>query len=57
MWMPHWYAEDPPSWSAFRALNQSSGITHPPAGVIRNFGRGVAAQVSSSSSDRSSKLR
>ncbi|GBM60854.1 hypothetical protein AVEN_179009-1 [Araneus ventricosus] len=29
----------------------------PPAGVVRKFGEGVSAQVSSSSSDRGSKLR
>ncbi|GBM56874.1 hypothetical protein AVEN_270441-1, partial [Araneus ventricosus] len=29
----------------------------PPAGVARNFGEGVTAQVSFSSSDRGSKLR
>ncbi|GBM26536.1 hypothetical protein AVEN_245261-1 [Araneus ventricosus] len=30
---------------------------HPPVGVARKFGEGVPAQVSSSSSDRGSKLR
>ncbi|GBM86325.1 hypothetical protein AVEN_17872-1 [Araneus ventricosus] len=32
-------------------------INHPPLGVVRKFGVGVRAQISSSSSDHDSKLR
>ncbi|GBN25012.1 hypothetical protein AVEN_21190-1 [Araneus ventricosus] len=43
--------------SACFTLNQSSGIKHPPARVDLMFGEEVPSQVSSSSSDHSSKLR
>ncbi|GBM92342.1 hypothetical protein AVEN_116794-1, partial [Araneus ventricosus] len=36
---------------------QVVGAKRPPVGVVPNFGEGVPAQVSSSSSDRGSKLR
>ncbi|GBM37110.1 hypothetical protein AVEN_103213-1 [Araneus ventricosus] len=38
-------------------LNHTYGVKCPPAGVMRKFGEGMPAQVSSSSSDRGSKLR
>ncbi|GBO46328.1 hypothetical protein AVEN_252074-1 [Araneus ventricosus] len=58
VWMPQRYAEDPPSTTACWTLNMLSWIKHSSACVVRKFGDGVVSvQVSSSSTDRSSKLR
>ncbi|GBM66513.1 hypothetical protein AVEN_252276-1 [Araneus ventricosus] len=38
-------------------LNHRSRVKRPPVGVVRKFGEGMPAQVSSSTSDRGSKLR
>ncbi|GBM67316.1 hypothetical protein AVEN_55053-1, partial [Araneus ventricosus] len=38
-------------------LNHTQGVQRPPTGVVWKFGEEVPAQVSSSSSDRSSILR
>ncbi|GBN99745.1 hypothetical protein AVEN_45548-1 [Araneus ventricosus] len=43
-------------WGLLRAKSYVAA-KRPPVGVVRNFGEGVPAQVSSSSSDRGSKLR
>ncbi|GBO43663.1 hypothetical protein AVEN_100496-1 [Araneus ventricosus] len=49
--------EDTPCmWDCY-TLNHSSGTERPPVGVVRKFGEGLPAQVSSSSFESVSKLR
>ncbi|GBM29059.1 hypothetical protein AVEN_209566-1 [Araneus ventricosus] len=43
--------EDPPCMWACCTPNHTWGTKRPPAGVMRKFGEGMLAQVSSSSSD------
>ncbi|GBN79154.1 hypothetical protein AVEN_7729-1, partial [Araneus ventricosus] len=49
--------EYPPCMWAYRTLNQTPCVRSPPAGVVRQFGEEVPAQVSSSPSDGGSKRR
>ncbi|GBM36974.1 hypothetical protein AVEN_161709-1, partial [Araneus ventricosus] len=44
-------SEDPPSMWARCMLNHTCRVKRPPAGVVRNFGKGVATQVSLSSTE------
>ncbi|GBM49989.1 hypothetical protein AVEN_210098-1 [Araneus ventricosus] len=51
-------AENPPCIWAYCILSYTQGDKSAPAGVVGKFGgKGVSTQVSSSSSDRCSKLR
>ncbi|GBO12706.1 hypothetical protein AVEN_39594-1 [Araneus ventricosus] len=49
--------EDPPCKWDYYTLNHTYGAKHPTAGVVRKFEDWLLAQMSSSSSDRGSKLR
>ncbi|GBL92565.1 hypothetical protein AVEN_123752-1 [Araneus ventricosus] len=49
--------EGPPCMWVWYTLNHPYGAKYSPVGVVRKLRYGVPAQVSSSSSDRDSKLR